>query len=379
MFTNIWYVAERSENITATPRKVRMLGRDFVLFRDAEGKAACLSDICSHRGASLSGGRCRGDGTVSCPYHGWRFNRDGQCTLIPSAADPNAVPPDTKVDAYPTVERYGLIWAFLGDEPDAAAPIFDMPEFDNPAYRMITHDEIWHCNYHRAIEIDLDYVHSHFVHGAWGEEARARPPHYAVEDFSDAGFGSHLIAKSQPNRGLWRFLRKEGRGVPSYLKFHTAGLARNVKVFIGGEGSNMHFSFYHFTTPIDDTHTQSRLMFFRAFMKAPFFDKTNRQRNLRAMVEDRRICEAIMPKAAPADRVFEVQAEHDHLVAAYQNILAGMRARGWQIDGRALADAERDNIALAIPCPARRRQPSGWRSRVVPRIAAAAVRSAAAE
>ena len=133
----------------------------------------------------------------------------------------------------------------------------------------------------------------------------------------------------------------------------------------------MHFSFYAFTTPIDETHTQGRLMFFRSFLKAPFFDKTNRERNMRAIVEDRRICEAIMPKATPPTRDFEIQVEHDHLCGAYQSILAGMRARGWQIDNKAVQDAERDNIAMVVPSPARRRNPLGWTARSVPRIPAA--------
>jgi len=34
MYTNIWYVAETSENLGDKPLLVRMLGRDFVLFRD---------------------------------------------------------------------------------------------------------------------------------------------------------------------------------------------------------------------------------------------------------------------------------------------------------------------------------------------------------
>ena len=228
MFTNVWYVAERSANVTTTPRKVRMLGRDFVLFRDAQGKAACLADICSHRGASLSGGRCRGDGTVSCPYHGWRFNRDGQCTMIPSQADPTDVPSMAKVDSYPTVERYGLIWTFLGDEPEAAVPIFDMPEFEDPTYRLITHDEVWNCNYHRMVEIDLDYVHSHFVHGAWGEEARARPPHHVVEDLSESGFASHIVAQPRnmaipPQTGPRRALIPQvstARALPQCARVH---------------------------------------------------------------------------------------------------------------------------------------------------------------
>ena len=56
MFINFWYVAEQSENLTDQPIRKKMLGQNFVLFRDESGKAQCLSDVCIHRGGSLSGG-----------------------------------------------------------------------------------------------------------------------------------------------------------------------------------------------------------------------------------------------------------------------------------------------------------------------------------
>lgn len=369
MFINVWYVAERAAHLKAgTPLHVKMLGRDFVLFRDHQGRAACLANVCSHRGASLAAGRCRDDGTVACPYHGWRFDRDGQCTRIPAEADPTKVPASAKVDAYPTVEKDGLIWVFLGDQPDAVPAPFDIPEIGNPAYRQLDFNEVWNCSYHRAVEIDLDYVHSHFVHGAWGEEHRARPPVHVVEDWTDQGFASHLIARSQPNRGLWRFLRKEGKGVPSYLKFKLPGFCRRVQVFIGGEGSPMHFVFYHFATPIDAERVQNRLLFFRGFLKHPLFDATNIKRNRRAIEEDRKICEGIAPKVAAASRDWEISVEHDHLVGAYQRILSVMRDRGWQIDLPRVKELEAQGFHPAIPSPARRVNPSGWVHPEVPRL-----------
>jgi phenylpropionate dioxygenase-like ring-hydroxylating dioxygenase large terminal subunit len=48
--------------------KRRMLGQDFVLFRDTEGVAHCLSDTCTHRGGSLAGGKIKGDCRVSVSW-----------------------------------------------------------------------------------------------------------------------------------------------------------------------------------------------------------------------------------------------------------------------------------------------------------------------
>ena len=115
MYINLWYVASFSSELKDEPVKVRMLNRDFVLFRDADGKAHCLSNVCPHRGVSLAQGKCLEDGTLQCPQHGWRFAGDGLCTSIPSQSDGFEMPPGARVDSYPTEERHGLIWALLGE------------------------------------------------------------------------------------------------------------------------------------------------------------------------------------------------------------------------------------------------------------------------
>ena len=79
MYINFWYPVVRSQDLGMTPQKVRLLAHDFVVFRDQAGKAAVLADTCVHRGASLAAGKCKEDGTVQCPYHGWRFNAQGIC------------------------------------------------------------------------------------------------------------------------------------------------------------------------------------------------------------------------------------------------------------------------------------------------------------
>ena len=86
MYMNFWYPVVHAEDLDPTPQKVHILAHDFVVFRDNTGKPAVLADTCIHRGAALSMGKCKEDGTVQCPYHGWRFNRDGECTRIPRSA-----------------------------------------------------------------------------------------------------------------------------------------------------------------------------------------------------------------------------------------------------------------------------------------------------
>jgi len=46
-----------------------LFGQAWVLFRDAEGRPACVLDECAHRACPLSIGRVV-EGTIECPYHG---------------------------------------------------------------------------------------------------------------------------------------------------------------------------------------------------------------------------------------------------------------------------------------------------------------------
>ena len=80
--------------------------------RDSKGKPNTLSDTCIHRGGSLSGGVVRED-CIQCPYHGWRFNGEGSCERIPSLGKEAKIPKRARVDANPTEERYGIVFAFL--------------------------------------------------------------------------------------------------------------------------------------------------------------------------------------------------------------------------------------------------------------------------
>ena len=42
MLTNLWYVAEWSDKVKDKPVWAKLLGQNFVLFRDMAGKVNCL-------------------------------------------------------------------------------------------------------------------------------------------------------------------------------------------------------------------------------------------------------------------------------------------------------------------------------------------------
>ncbi len=100
------------------PVRVQLLGEKLLAFRDTEGKAALIDEFCSHRGVSLYFGRNEENG-IRCAYHGLKFDRDGKCVDVPSA--PQACK-HMGIKAYPTIERAGIVWAYLGPKDKQPAP-----------------------------------------------------------------------------------------------------------------------------------------------------------------------------------------------------------------------------------------------------------------
>lgn len=89
-----WYgvLSERHAD-TKRPHGVWVLGRPYVLWRDATGTWRAFVDECPHRRAPLSEGRLDSDGRLQCSYHGWTFGPSGSCENIPQAQEegPEAV------------------------------------------------------------------------------------------------------------------------------------------------------------------------------------------------------------------------------------------------------------------------------------------------
>jgi phenylpropionate dioxygenase-like ring-hydroxylating dioxygenase large terminal subunit len=359
VYINTWYVAARQTDLADQPRHVRMLGRDFVLYRTPDGQAVCLSGVCAHRGASLARGRCHDDGTLACPFHGWRFNAHGDCTRIPSNEAGAGLPGRARVDSYPVEERFGLIWVLLGDDPAAARPLFEMPEFDDPAYRCITHEETWAANVHWSKMVNLDHVHLPIVHGTgFGGENPVRPPDHQIEELPN-GFRTQIQVQPPQPKGEWQKVREQGRGVISKLTFYVPGFTLRGDVEIGGAGSGSRFVFYETSTPIDDQSTHMRWTFFRNFMTGPELDAEHLKRNLKNIGEDRVMAEGMQPRTPtghPHARQMFVDRE-DRLMQAYWRVMQQQQSRGFEIDRERLRRCDEAGDYRVIASPARRQSP----------------------
>jgi len=120
-----WHPVGLARDAGATPRMVRVLGEDLVLFRDAAGRPGLVHPHCTHRGASLYYGKVEERG-IRCCYHGWLFDVQGHCLEQPCEPEGGRARDARRQPWYPLEERYGLVWAYLG--PPEKKPV--LPRYD---------------------------------------------------------------------------------------------------------------------------------------------------------------------------------------------------------------------------------------------------------
>ena len=171
-----WHPVALASDATRTPRRIRALGEDLILFRDGENRAGLLYPRCVHRGASLYFGRVEDDG-IRCCYHGWKFTVDGHCIDQPCEPDNGAATCRlVRQPHYPLQERYGLVFAYMGPpEKQPLLPRYDVLE-NIAAGEFIEADDnsigsggpvIVPCNWLQHFENVMDPFHVPILHGSF--------------------------------------------------------------------------------------------------------------------------------------------------------------------------------------------------------------------
>ena len=146
---NVWYVAGWADEVKADAMLARQICDEaLVFYRDDQGTPHALFDRCPHRFAPLSMGRlCDGGTSIQCGYHGLRFGSDGKCNHNPHGD--GRIPIAAAVKSYPLVERWSLLWVWMGDH-STADPAFI------PSYPFLDTEQWYVGKAH--MEIDANYV-----------------------------------------------------------------------------------------------------------------------------------------------------------------------------------------------------------------------------
>jgi phenylpropionate dioxygenase-like ring-hydroxylating dioxygenase large terminal subunit len=354
MYINFWYPIAKSEEVkTYEPFRSEVLGLKFVAFRDEDHQAHVLSDTCVHRGGSLGKGWMK-DGCVVCPYHGWYFAGDGKCTTIPSIGYDGKPPPRAKVDSYPVQEKYGMVFAFLGDLPEEERPpLYEIEEYDQEGWRanqLIVFEVDYY--YERSVENGIDPAHNEFVHPTHGFSGVK--PDYHVKDFTvdqvpyGCWFDYIMDSSSFKDDTMQQVRQSEGQ-----TNLGGGTYAPNVlitKIRFTAENA---FCQYFFEAPINEKRTRIYFVNMRNCLLHADYDERIRKRCLAIAQQDIEVLDEVDPILTPESTTKEVLMPADKIVVAYRDCLRGWENQGWRIDTDEL-NRNRGKVAYAIPGPDRR-------------------------
>jgi len=212
-FEDFWYVVALSRELP--PQRVlsrTVLGEWLAIWRDQDGQPVALRDRCLHRQSPLSCGNVQ-QGTLQCPYHGWRYDPMGQVVAIPSEGPTFQPLAARRTPAYAIREQDGYIYVRLAADPAADFAPFSMPHCGEPGWQSVRlvnrfANSVTHC-----AENFIDIPHTAFVHPGIFRQSRQQPLQMTVQRRS----GSVQVDYRQETTNLgWyqRFLN--GRGGEIY-------------------------------------------------------------------------------------------------------------------------------------------------------------------
>jgi 5,5'-dehydrodivanillate O-demethylase len=237
-------------------QRVRLLGEDLVIFKDRQGRLGLIAEQCPHRRASFAHGIPTENG-IRCPYHGWEYNAQGKCIHQPNEQDKCAFRDKVSTDAYPVQEMGGMLFAYMGPQPQPLLPRWD--GFVAQDTIRIMGRTILPINWLQIMENSLDPVHTEWLHGHHYEFLKeqegikvAISTRHLKIDFKEFEYGmtKHRLLEGHSEDGDdWKV------GHPIVFP--------NMLAVGNGDEKSRYYSF-QMRVPVDDTHTMH--LWFNAYV-----------------------------------------------------------------------------------------------------------------
>lgn len=321
-----WHPVAYAHLVKDKPHGTKLLGEHLVLWRDSHGAVHAMQDLCIHRGTALSLGWVADDRIV-CPYHGWRYNAAGACTLIPQQASPN-IPAKACIKAFRCQERYGLIWVCLQPEPAYALP--DVPELGGGQYKIVnTGPFSWSADASRQIENFTDFGHFPWVHpGLLGDVSRPLVPDYSVET---RGHVLHyqIVRPEAANSEDFPVFANDAQQQPMRRSRYELHLPYTLALRLGWGGSKGMLYFFA-VQPISEHQCAGYCIIGRNYdLDQP--DSVLQEFENVIFNQDKTIVESQRPDQVPFDLAAELHLKFDAVAIHYR--------RAMQAEGLAFADA----------------------------------------
>jgi vanillate O-demethylase monooxygenase subunit len=358
-------VAAWDSEIGPAPFARTICGEAVVFYRSAAGAVAALEDRCCHRNLPLSMGKVEGD-CIRCGYHGLKFDGSGAVVEIPGQ---KSIPPGARVKSFPLVERWGMLWIWMGDpaRPDEALlPRWEALE-DPRLVRANGNDEKplpMRCNWQLNNDNLLDLSHVFFVH----KDSLGFPdinPHPIKTVRSQRGvsmsrwtpgtapipiFAQYLNLKGGETVDRWQGTDAE---LPSHCLIHAGFAPAGALAPEDVEGRNKFMRFHAFITATPETPSSS----FMFYVQARNFAHDNHEMTRRVVADFRRVFGEDIAVMEAQQRVNDARPDAPTIDI---NLDAPPFAMRRLVRERLAAEAPKRRVhAAAVPAPADSLSPPG--------------------
>ena len=160
-----WFSVARShELLVGEVKSVQAFDRELALYRTRSGQAVLQDAFCPHLGANLGvEGRVVGE-SIRCPFHGWRFGKEGMCEEIPYCDE---IPERARIRTWHTEEKNGEIYIWFHPENTGPQwPLPELPELGHSDWTSPRYTEfLVPAHVQDIAENSCDPVHFQYVHG----------------------------------------------------------------------------------------------------------------------------------------------------------------------------------------------------------------------
>lgn len=247
-----WYVACRSDELKpGRKRAVRVLGVPIALYRGEDGAPGALLDRCPHRNVPLTTGRVVG-ADLECGYHGWRFDRAGECTRIPGLCG-EASHRGRRVESFATTEGDGFVWVYATPDVEPARQPYVFPHLGEDGWHSVYDVVEADATLHAVAENALDVPHTAFLHGGLfrNDSAERQTIEVIVRRWHDR-IEAQYVGEARPEGIVGRILAPQGGEVEHFDRFILPGITE-VEYKLSDRS---HIVVSSALTPVDDFHTK---------------------------------------------------------------------------------------------------------------------------
>ncbi|MEM9586535.1 MAG: SRPBCC family protein [Planctomycetota bacterium] len=209
---------------------IEQLGVPLLVRNDGDELVGLLN-VCAHRHCQIAE---NGEGwtqELRCPYHGWRYGKDGRTRKLPGAKNfPNLDRDTHRLQLFPVQTLGSLVFAYLGDgQPPqlSTGPGADWwnelgDRTSQDAWRLVLADQLdYDCDWKIPIEGSLESYHLDEVHAeTFGQDPGEGETEHQLEVFGTR-FTTHVRGKSWVARWEERLIRwMIGSFDPAYHHVH---------------------------------------------------------------------------------------------------------------------------------------------------------------